>query len=220
MEFIRRYAYIFLGIACVIALGALYMFGRSGSTGVVDTGQALTPIVHTEHEPASEPISEPISEPSQTAGPQTIIVHIEGAVYSPGVKEVPYGSRINDVMLMAGGHTEEADLTRINLAAFAQDATLIIIPTIGEDLPEIAFGGQQAHENQSGQAAITADGLVNINLANLTELQTLPGIGPVIAQNIIDYRESHDGFSSIEELLNVNRIGQATLEQIRDRVTI
>lgn len=149
-----------------------------------------------------------------------IMVHIEGAVRYPGVYEVPYGSRVNDVLQLAGGSTDYADLARINLAAFAYDATRIIVPTIGEDIPELAPQDSPPQSGQETGGAIMAGGIVNINLASLEELQTLPGIGPVIAQNIIDYREANNGFSTIEELLNVSRIGEATFENLRNSVSV
>jgi len=146
-----------------------------------------------------------------------IFVHIVGAVYSPGVYEVPYGSRIFNVLELAGGHTCEADLELINLVAVVHDAMQVRIPFIGEEpqeMPQAGLAGQA-----SGQAAITSDGLVNINLASFTELQTLPGIGAVMAQSIIDFREANNGFGNIEELLNVSGIGTSRFENIKDRVT-
>ena len=212
MKFFKGYAYIILGVACVLALGGLYLAGRDRPTGVVDTGQPIVAAPVSPGEAAAQ-TPEEISEPDAPEAETSIMVHIVGAVRSPGVYEVPQGSRVNDVLLLAGGHTEDADLSLINLAAFVQDAMQIRIPVIGEEPQTQAADGQN-------QSATTADGRVNINLANLTELQTLPGIGPVIAQNIIDFREANGGFNSIDELLNVSRIGDATLERLRDMVTI
>jgi len=209
VDFVKKHIYIFLGVLCVLALGGLFVASNMRRpSGVMALGQ---PLGH------QEPDTTPAPQPQPTADPQapaTIMVHIVGAVYSPGVFEVEYGSRVNDVLQLAGGHTYEADLALINLAAFVQDAMQIRIPAIGEE-PQVPL-----QDNQTGQAAVTADGRININLANLSELQTLPGIGPTIAQNIIDFREASGGFGSIEELLNVQRIGQTTLDNIRDRVTI
>jgi len=214
VDFVKKYAYVFLGVFCVLALGGLFMVSRSRPAGVMDLGQAIGgPMAEASPSPQAEPAA--TNPLPQAQEPAMIMVHIVGAVYSPGVFEVPYGSRINYVLQLAGGHTGEADLELINLAAVVQDAMQIRIPVIGEEPQEaINQGGQPA------QGAITADGRININLANLTELQTLPGIGPVIAQNILDFREANDGFNSIEELLNVSRIGQTTFENIRESVTI
>ena len=211
MDFVKKYAYVFLGVFCVLALGGLYMSTRSRPAGVMGLGQNIgEPRLEASPSPAPEPAAADL----QPAEPATIMVHIVGAVYSPGVFEVAYGSRVNDVLQLAGGHTYEADLALINLAAFVQDAMQIRIPAVGEEPQEL--------ETQTGQAAaaITSDGRVNINLANLTELQTLTGIGPARAQSIIDFREANNGFNSIDELLNIHGIGATIFENIRDRLTI
>ena len=211
MEFFRRYAYVILGVLCVLALGGLYMMGRSRPDGVVGTGQPLVNPVDALAQPPANVAPDVTAPPPE---PTTIIVHIVGAVHSPGVYEVPYGSRVNDVLRLAGGHTDEADLSLINLAAFVQDAMQIRIPAIGDEPQEVVTGGQP------GQPGTTEDGRININLASLTELQTLPGIGPVISQNIVNFREANGGFNSIEELLDVSGIGEVTFERLRDNVTV
>jgi len=247
MDFVKKYAYIFLGVVCVLALGGLFLLTRNQPTGVVDAGKSLIPgtEVHaqepglergldttiSEPDPTPEPEPEPIIEPEPTLEPEhleptMVTVHIVGAVRYPGVYEVPYGSRLNYVLQKAGGYSEDADQGQINLSAFVQDAMQIRIPAIGEEAQEPIVAGhpegqvQQAQPGQQAQPASEISNLVNINLANLTELQTLQGIGPVIAQNIIDHREVHGGFNNIEELLNVNRIGPSTFESIRNRVTV
>ena len=215
MDFIRKYAYILLGVFCILALGGLYMATRDRPAGVMALGQ---PIAEARLEAAPQPELQP--EIAHTPPPEDtmIMVHIIGAVYAPGVYEVPYGSRVFQVLDLAGGHTSEADLELINLVAVVHDGLQIRIPAIGDEPQEIPQDGQASQG--TGTAATTADGRVNINLANLTELQTLPGIGPVIAQNIIDFRDANGSFNSIEDLLNVQRIGAATFENIRDRVTV
>ena len=216
MDFIRKYAYILLGVFCVLALGGLFMATRNRPAGVMELGQ---PIGEARLEAAPPPESQP--EMPHTPPPEEpgmIMVHMIGAVYSPGVYEVPYGSRVFQVLDLAGGHTGEADLELINLVAVVHDGLQIRIPAIGDEPQEIPHEGQPSQGTTT--ASVAADGRVNINLANLTELQTLPGIGPVIAQNIIDFRDANGRFNSIEDLLNVQRIGAATFENIRDRVTV
>ena len=217
MALFKKYGYIILGVLCILALGGLYMANRSRPAGVMALGQPIAGPQDAQAQaqaptPQPEQDAEPV--PTPTPEPAMIGVHIVGAVNSPGFIQVPYGSRVYDVLQLAGGETEEADLELINLAAFVHDAMQIRIPAFGEEPQVIEPAGQPT------QAAAPTDGRININLASLTELQTLPGIGPVIAQNIIDYREANNGFNSIEELLNVPRIGQATLENIRNSVTV
>ena len=154
-----------------------------------------------------------------------IAVHIVGAVRYPDVYDVPEGSLIRDVLALAGGATDDADLELINLAVRVQDAMQIRIPVVGDDPQELIIIGQPGHnpgvETQTGQPGqISCDGRININLASFAELQTLPGIGEIRARNIIAFREANNGFSSIYELLEVSQIGAGTFAGIRDYVTI
>jgi competence protein ComEA len=130
-------------------------------------------------------------------------------VNAPGVFTLDAGARVNDALYLAGGATAYADLTRVNLAAILSDEMQIIIPAEGEDLPQAA-----------AQSGITSDGRVNINHANATELQTLSGIGQVRAQSIIDFRETHGSFASVDELIHISGIGAITLENLRPFVTV
>lgn len=137
-------------------------------------------------------------------------VHAAGAVVRPGVVEVPAGARVSDVVTAAGGATAEADLDAINLAALVKDAERVYIPRHGEAAP-IAIGGD-------GGAASTATGgssIVNINQADETQLEALPGVGPATAKAIVDYRTQHGPFAAVDDLLNVRGIGPAKLEQIK-----
>ena len=218
MEFFKRYAYIILGVVCVLALGGLFLLSRSRPSGVVESGQPLVNPIEVMANPPQEYTPIVTNEPYE---PSTIFVHIVGAVRYPGVYEVPSDARINHVLQLAGGKTEDADHDQmINLAAEVQDGIQIRIPRIGDEPQEVDPANQPPQPGQQVQGGITAEGRVNINLATLAELQTLPGIGPVIAQNIIDFREANGGFNTIEELLNVARIGEATLERLRDSVAV
>jgi competence protein ComEA len=212
LSFLKQYLYIILGITCILAVGVIYMTSRPSTI-------SINPIDNFTTQPSEQSPSEPNSSGSSGSSdfsgvenqPTLLVVHVVGAVYKPGVFELPEGARINDAVRLAGGYTHEADLTRINLAAFVYDAMQIIMPVIGEELippPAPATSGG------------TASGLVNINTANATELQTLPGIGTTIAGNIINFRETHGRFSCVEELIHVNRIGIATLNNIRPLVTV
>jgi len=142
-----------------------------------------------------------------------IKVYIVGAVRYPGVIEVEEGSRLVDVLELAGGATEEADLERVNLALRVQDEGMYKIPKIGEELPEQSpaiLGASSKPDQQK----------VNINTADEAALDTLPGIGPSKAKRIIEYREQNGPFRTIEELKNVSGIGEKTFEQLKDLITV
>jgi len=167
MGFIKKHAYIILGLICVLALGGLYIVGRTSPSGVMDTGQTIsnpnqvTIDVMAQAPPdTQEPESELSNPEDQPSEPVYITVHIVGEVNYPGVYQVHYGSRIYDVLQLAGGYTDDADLSLVNLAAFVQDATQIRIPATGEE-PFIA----DPSSHQANQPA--SDGLININTATM-----------------------------------------------------
>ena len=230
VEFVKRYAYIILGVLCVLALGGLFILGRDGPAGVMDAGRPLAEVIaqstpDTQPEATYTPPAQANAEPTPTPEPEMIMVHIVGAVHYPGVYEVPRGSRVSHLVEMAGGYTEDADPELINMSAVVHDATQIRFPFIGDEpveIPTAGQPGQAAGDTQGGQpqTGITADGRININLASFAELQTLPNIGEVRARNIINFREAHGGFSTIYELLEVSQIGDGTFASIRDYVTV
>ena len=145
-----------------------------------------------------------------------IPVYICGQVNFPDVYYLDEGTIIKDAISKAGGFTDEADIEVWNLAMEIQKGEKIYIPKVGEqiDKREISYDnrvGASEPSNKNHQ-------LININSANNQELTSLPGIGPAIAQNIIDYRESKGDFKTLQDVTNVSRIGQATLEKIKDYI--
>jgi len=205
-DFVRDYIYIILGIVCVIIVGIIYIFATNRPSSTIEPAN----VIYT-HEAEAYQLPDVAEEIEDVFA--TIIVHIVGEVNNPQVLELPYGARVNDALQMAGGATEYADLSRVNLAAVLRDAMQVVIPAIGDDTADVfVYDGVQP------QAAAT--GLININTATAAELQTLPGIGPARAQSIIDLRESMGGFTAIEDLLRVSGIGTAIFEGLRDMVIV
>ncbi len=153
------------------------------------------------------------------------VVQVEGAVVHPGVYTLPQGSRLQDALQAAGGVLAEADLRSLNLARLLVDGERIDVPykpgfaSLVEVTPTVS--STTARPPKTPQASETpARDKININYATLEELESLPGIGPVLAQRIIEYREVYGPFVDIEELLNVEGIGESLLEQIRDLITV
>ena len=222
LDFIKDNIYVLLGSLCVVVVGVIFMASRGASGGRVIQPEDVVymPVVHDTAAPTAPEVELPCV-PTQliVEEPAKIVVHIVGEINNPGVFQLYYGARVDDVLQMAGGETEYADLARVNLAAFLRDAMQIIIPAIGDDISEVFIYDDTAPAVMGTPSAQTA-GLVNINTATAAELQTLPGVGPVLASNIIEFRETHGGFTSVEELINVSRIGQATLDRLRDLVTV
>jgi competence protein ComEA len=159
--------------------------------------------------------------PSPT--PRPVRVYVTGAVVKSDVYVLPAGSIIKDAILAAGGVTAEADPERINQALELQDQQQIHVPARDEVNPLPAIQGGAGPVDPVNRLAVEAgpdQGLLNLNTATLEQLDTLPGIGPVIGQRIIDYRESVGGFKTIEEITEVSGIGEATYSKIRPLVTI
>lgn len=149
--------------------------------------------------------------------PMPIQVFVSGGVKIAGVYTIPVGSRVQDAIEAAGGFSPEADLEGLNLAAYVQDGERILVPLITQ-VPEVSKSTVLELPNDTPSVNKTA--LININTADQLELESLPGIGPVLAQEIIAYRESNGTFKDVEEILNVKGIGTAKYEQIRNLITI
>lgn len=170
------------------------------------TGGLITPTTTPTAEGGPSPAGE---------GSAQLVVDVAGKVRRPGIAVLPPGSRVVDALEAAGGARGGVDLSSLNLARLLVDGEQILVGA-----PPGA-GPQAAPPAPGGSAAPGAPGtLVNINTADLTTLETLPGVGPVTAQSIIDWRTENGGFSAVEELLEVSGIGDATLAEIAPHVTV
>jgi competence protein ComEA len=154
-----------------------------------------------------------------TIGPGSagqIVVEIDGAVATPGVVSLPAGSRLIDAIEGAGGLLDDADTTSLNLAGRIGDGERIIVPSTvrTNESREPAPGATPA----IGSPLDTA-GLIDINTAGVSELDQLPGIGPIIAQRIVDFREFYGPFESVDQLVEVEGISQNMVDQFRHLVT-
>lgn len=168
---------------------------------------------------SSQPRGEPISlSPPPT--PLPLVVHVSGAVTLPGVYTLPIGSRVKDAIEAAGGLLPEADSRNLNLAALLQDGELIWIPATPQANPTAVAPNKTPNDNNDQTSIPAPTGLININTATQEELDTLPGIGPVKAQNIIDYRNSNGPFNTIEAIQDVNGIGPVTYENLKELITV
>lgn len=151
------------------------------------------------------PAPPPLSVDPGSGGGRAITVHVAGAVQSPGVVRVAAGARVGEAIAAAGGARADADLGRVNLAAPLADGQQLLVPTLSP-------GGEGG--------AVGGDGRVRVNLAGVEELEALPGVGPVLAERIIAYREEHGPFAVVEDLLDVPGIGEGKLAALRDAVLV
>jgi competence protein ComEA len=154
--------------------------------------------------PAAAPAAAPVRVRAGPVARPKVVVDVTGAVRRPGLYQLPDGSRVADALRRAGGPTRKAMLEAVNLAAPLADGQQVLVPRRGP--------------GASGVASTGATGPVSLSAATLEQLDTLPGVGPVTAQKIIDYRAAHGAFRSVEELDAVPGIGPARIEQLRELV--
>jgi competence protein ComEA len=183
-----------LALVAVVLLGAWYL-SRGGEPA------------------AAAPAAIKVQDGSGAGG--TVVVHVAGAVRNAGVYRLRVGARVNDALARAGGATSRADLSQVNLAAKVEDGRQVLVP---RRMPAAAVaapasGGAAA---APGQPAVP----VSLNTATLEQLDSLPGVGPATAQKILDYREEHGGFGSVDELGEVPGIGDVRLAALRDLVRV
>jgi competence protein ComEA len=151
----------------------------------------------------------PPPTPEATPTPRPLRVYVSGAVHQPDVYPLLPDSIVKDAILAAGGATDDADLDRINLALPVADGQHVYVPRLGEEDPPV----QPPSDQRAGE------GKININTADVAALDSLPGIGPALAQRIIDYRQEHGPFARLEDIMEVSGIGPGTFEKLRDLIT-
>lgn len=152
--------------------------------------------------------------PATTADPGAsaageVVVAVSGRVRRPGLVRLPAGARVADALAAAGGVLPGTDISTLNLARKVTDGELIVVGLTAGPAPSAAAAGGSG-----------TGGLVNLNTATVEQLQTLPGVGPVLAQRIVDYRTQHGAFRSVAELRNVSGIGDARYNDLKSRVTV
>lgn len=158
--------------------------------------------------------------PSSSATPTTLVVQVVGQVRKPGVVHVKSGSRVQDVVAAAGGALPGADLSAINLARVVADGEQIHVPKPGEQPTPPPGGAAGAASATDGAAGSTTGSIVNLNTADQATLEGLPGVGPVMAQRILQWRADNGRFSTVDELGEVSGIGDKTLAQLLPLVTV
>ncbi len=212
--------------------------------GAILLGAVTLLITHGGDEPEPYPVAEvPQAVPAATphaARPapgnelEEIVVEVKGAVREPGVYEMRQGQRVNDLLETAGGVLSDADLGSINRAAHLVDATTPVVPRLNQATPNAPAPAEsrgapaRSHEGYAVSAGYTTGaaaagsgrrGLVNINTASQSELETLPRVGPVTAQKIIQFRQATP-FRTVDDLIQIHGIGEKTLENLRPLITV
>ena len=184
---------------------------RLAQTGTASSSEVVAPL---------ESLSEGDGGSARRAR-DALVVHVVGAVRRPGLLRLKEGARVADAVSRAGGATPAADLAGLNLAALVVDGTQIFVPPRAEiaDAGSATAGGDDAAGASGGGSAAGSGRKLSLGTATAEELDELPGVGPVTAQNILDYRQEHGPFGSVDDLDAVPGIGPARIEQLRDLVT-
>ena len=206
IEKIKEYKIIVICTALGLLVGGFFLLKPDSQTPIKERNlQAEVAAVSKDSSTEKEEKEEPVEQ-------DLITVDVKGAVKSPGIYDLPVGSRVNDAVQKAGGLTEQADSKSLNLAQKVSDEALVYVPTKGEEASQ-----------QSGSGATSAtskEKKVNLNKASLEELKQVKGLGGKRAQDIIDHREANGKFKSVDELKKVSGIGAKTIEKLKDYVTV
>ncbi len=188
-----------LAVTAVLLVGGCFLLRPDPAPVVLPRATAVIPSTSTTALPPQE---------------VELFVHAAGAVLNPGVYRLADGARVVDLLQASGGASPEADLARVNLASPLSDGVQVFFPYQGINPPP-------PPEGASGPASEPAEaGPLDINTASVSELQNLPGVGPVIAAAIVEHRSSNGPFATVDDLLGVSGVGQAKLELLRPRVAV
>ena len=208
----KKQKIIVIAIAGIVAIGIMYFIYNKNQ-------------VKEDINIENEILVNNVSTNENNTNDDIVIIHITGSVKNPGIVKLKEGSRIEDAIEAAGGLTENADITKVNLAYVVEDGTKIKIPSASEE----DIGDEDIIDSKSGENIVIEENTVssnnstqniNINKATEKEFETLPGIGPSLASKIIEYRNQNGKFGSIEDIKNVNGIGDSKYEKIKDLITV
>ncbi|MEZ7657165.1 helix-hairpin-helix domain-containing protein [Streptococcus sp. 20925_1_44] len=205
IEKIKEYKIIVICASLGMVLGGFFFLKPVAQTPAKESN------LQTEVTTVSKDEKEDKNQKEEVVEQDLITVDVKGAVKSPGIYDLPVGSRINDAVQKAGGLTDNADSKSINLAQRISDEALVYVPTKEEAT------SQEAHSNASNTKE---NKKVNLNKASLEELKQVKGLGAKRAQDIIDHRESNGNFKSVDELKKVSGIGAKTIEKLKEYVTV
>ena len=204
-RFTRRHVAAVVLLLAICAGIALMMLNFSSAQPL-----AVPEVEQLSQAPEPEPVP-----PSPSPSAEGLIrVHVIGAVRSPGVVSLPQGSIVQDAIAAAGGLSDDADPAMLNLAAPLSSGQQVVVGTVEEPLGELRDAPQDSGADPG------SGGLVNINTATAAELEALPGVGPVLAAAIVEWRETNGGFTAVEDLQEVSGIGPKSFAKLAPLVTV
>ena len=211
IEKIKEYKIIVICACLGLALGGFLLLKPSTQKPVTETNLQAEVVAVSKDSSSEKEVKK--EEKEESTEQDLITVDVKGAVKSPGIYDLPVGSRVHDAVQKAGGLTEEADSKSLNLAQKVSDEALVYVPSKGEEA-----ASQQAASGTT--PSLSKEKKVNLNRASLEELKQVKGLGGKRAQDIIDHRETNGKFKSVDELKKVSGIGAKTIEKLKDYVTV
>jgi competence protein ComEA len=218
MDYLKKRTLIII-IVVVLLGSATYGLNYSETDNIADSLERnvdnLDETVSADDE--NESVLDDESENSTELEIKIIFVDIDGAINNPGTFQLPEGTRLCSLVEIAGGLKENADTRFINRAEKLHDEQKVYIPEMGEEIDLAAISAKEDSIDADDEAK---DGMVNINTANTSKLESLPGIGEVIAARIVEYRESKECFSCIEDIKKVSGVADGKFNQIKDLIKV
>ena len=211
IEKIKEYKIIVICACLGLALGGFFLLKPSSQTSVKETNLPAEVAAVSKDSSSEKEVKK--EEKEESPEQDLITVDVKGAVNSPGIYDLPVGSRVHDAVQKAGGLTEQADSKSLNLAQKVSDEALVYVPSKGEEATS-----QQTGSGTTPSAS--KEKKINLNKASLEELKQVKGLGGKRAQDIIDHREANGKFKSVDELKKVSGIGAKTIEKLKDYVTV
>ena len=208
IENIKEYKIIVICASLGLVLGGFFLLNPARQTPAKESN-LQTEVAAISKDSTDE--KEDKNQKEEVVEQDLITVDVKGAVKSPGIYDLPVGSRVNDAVQKAGGLIDNADSKSINLAQKISDEALVYVPTKEE------AANQESYSNATGNKESKK---VNLNKASLEELKQVKGLGAKRAQDIIDHRESNGKFKSVDELKKVSGIGAKTIEKLKEYVTV
>lgn len=224
----RRLMRVVAAAVVVVVVTALVLWRRPAPIDErlpITSGPVSTGAEPTGAEPTGATGSTAGTGSSSTSPVGPLVVHVAGAVASPGVVRVAAGGRVVDAVRAAGGLRSDADADRVNLAAPLTDGQRVVVPAVGQEIPAevlpsgLAAPGAAGPGGRTGSPDVPA-GPIDLNAATAEQLDTLPGVGPSTAAAILAHRDESGPFRSVDDLLDVRGIGEAKLEALRDLVVV
>lgn len=212
-KFLKKYlAWILLAL-CIIGVGFFFIFSSNQKQqSSVKNNEGLFQ--------SQDSKSSNAKTSSTTSGKNQQFVEIKGAVVKPGIYPIKANTRLDEILKQAGGATSDADLKNINLAKIANDQDSFYIPRQGEVVVNAASSSDSNANFTAPEDEKNGSGLVDLNTADVTKLQTLNGIGAKKAEQIVEYRKEKGNFKKVEDLKNVSGIGDKIFESLKDQVTV